>query len=78
MVWYVDKCSVYKYSKKNIDAPANFLKIWSVPFENIIPRLDPLHIGMSRPLRDKQYNPHVVIVVIKFNILSVSSIPRAL
>ena len=44
MVWYVDKCSVYKYSKKNIDAPANFLNIWSVPFENIISRLDPLNL----------------------------------
>ena len=30
---------------KNIDAPTNFLNIWSVPFENIIPRLDPLMLG---------------------------------
>ena len=55
MVWYVDKCSVNKYLRKNIDAPANFLNIWSVPFENIIPRLDPLirHLRLWRLLNKK-------------------------
>ena len=56
MVWYVDKCSVYKYSNKNIDAPANFLNIWSVPFENIIPRLDPLIVMVPEMINETQLN----------------------
>ena len=41
----MDKCSVNKYLRKNIDAPTSFLNIWLVPFENSIPRLDPLTIN---------------------------------
>ena len=38
----MDKCSVNKYLRKNIDTPMNFLTVRSVHFGNIIPRLDPL------------------------------------
>ena len=44
----MDKCSVNKYLRKNIDAPTNFLNIWSVPFENSIPRLDPLSVPLTK------------------------------
>ena len=72
MVWYVDKCSVNKYLGKNVDAPINFLNIWSVPSENIIRRLDPFSMEIKVYWKEKETHIHfgyyfikVVLIVCK-------------